>query len=52
MKVRIEVMDENPNKANDMIQDIACDLFDKYPAAEADLEKLQKEQAVEILVKK
>jgi len=50
MRVRIEVVDENEHKADDMIQDIACDLFDKYPKAEADLGKMNNEKAVEIFM--
>ena len=49
MKVRIEVVGENQQRAEDIVQDITCDLFDKYPKAEADLEKLERQKVVEFL---
>ena len=49
MKVRIEVIDENIEQANDVVQDIAFDLLDKYPRAEADLRGM-KDGNVEFLL--
>ncbi len=51
MKIRIEVIDEDIHKATDIIEDITCDLFNKYPAAEANLDKITKGNLVEFLIK-
>jgi len=52
MKVRIEVIGENNDMANDLVEEIACDLFDKFPSAEKDFEKIGKEKTVEIFLKR
>jgi hypothetical protein len=52
MRVRIEVVDRDVEKACDVIEDITSDLIWKYPEAEANLTDLRKKNIVEFNVKK
>ncbi len=52
MRVIIEVVDRNKEKACDVIEDITSDLIWKYPEAEANLKNLRKKNIVEFKVKK
>lgn len=52
MKIRIEVVDESVKMAEEVIEDLAWDIFNKYPGAEADLRGVSNSNSVEFLIKK
>tara|TARA_Y100000310_G_C20443770_1_gene697349 strand:+ start:202 stop:372 length:171 start_codon:yes stop_codon:yes gene_type:complete len=51
MKIKIEVVDKDIDKAGDVIEELVWDIFDKYPGSEADFSSLNREKRVEFLVK-
>ena len=50
MKIKIEVVDDNIQKASDMIGEIVWAVCDRFPEVETDLRKVYKGNQVEILV--